>query len=108
MIIAAHVAVLIFVIALVALCLGWVCGFDTWSDLLMETAGNMAVLYFFFLLRFHIVHRDGSDPSFSSITQRFSSEHQSVPRGPNAHEKVPQWSKSAQENGPLRALPFSA
>lgn len=117
MIITAHIAVLIFIITMVALCLGWVCVLDTWSDLLTETtanierktAGNMAVLYFF-LMRFHVVHQDGSDPNFSSITQRFSSECQPVPRGPNARRKAPStgqsWARST--DGPLHALPFSA
>lgn len=102
MIITAHVAVLIFIITVVVLCLGWVCVFDMWSDLLTETlgnieretGGNLAALSFFFLMRFHIVNQDGSDPSFSSITQRFSSERQLVPRDPNARRKAPSTGQS--------------
>lgn len=78
MIITAHVAVLIFIITVAALCVGWVCVFDTRSGLLTETprnierkqsekVGDMAKLYFSFLMQLHIVHQDGSDPSFSTM-----------------------------------------
>lgn len=49
----------------------------TYVNIERKTTGNMSVLYFS-LMRFHIVHQD--DPSFSSITQRFSSECHRGPR----------------------------
>lgn len=39
-------------------------------------------------MQFHTVHQDGSDPSFSSITQRFSSERELVPKGLNGCRKA--------------------
>lgn len=41
-----------------------------------------------FLVRFHLVHQDGSDPGLGSITQRFSSECEPVPRGPSGCRKA--------------------
>lgn len=65
-----------------------------WSDLQTKTQetckakGQEIWLRSCCLAQFHTVHQDGSDPSFSSITQRFSSERELVPKGLNGCRKT--------------------
>lgn len=56
-----------------------------------------------FLVWFHAVHQDGSDPSFSSITQRFSSERELVPKGLNGCRKALSAGQRGQEHGQASA-----
>lgn len=52
-----------------------------------QTSRKYGCVVLFFLMRFRTVHQDGSDPSFSSITQRLSSESSRSRGAPNVRRK---------------------
>lgn len=56
-----------------------------------------------FLVRFHAVRQDGSDPRFSSITQRSCSERELVPKGLNGCRKALSAGQRGQEHGQASA-----